>query len=99
MDKLEISYTPKHGSFLNVAEIELSRLGRQCLNRRIPDKETIIAEVKAWSNQRNMELCIVNWQFTSEDAHVKLIKTVSADCNQKELMNCGTSVLSLISIQ
>jgi transposase len=72
LDKIEIHYTPKHGSWLNVAEIELSRLGRQCLNRRIPDRETLIAEVEAWTYQRNMEQCIVNWQFTSKDARIKL---------------------------
>ena len=72
LDKLEIHYTPKHGSWLNVAEIELSRLGRQCLNRRIPDRKTLITEVESWSHQRNMEPCIVNWQFTTEDARVKL---------------------------
>jgi transposase len=72
LDKLEIHYTPKHGSWLNVAEIELSRLARQCLNRRIPDRVTLITEVKAWSHQRNMEPCTVNWQFTTEDARLKL---------------------------
>ena len=51
---------------------QLSRLSRQCLNRRIPDRETLIAEVEAWAYQRNMEQCIVNWQFTSKDARIKL---------------------------
>lgn len=72
LDKIEIHYTPKHGSWLNVAEIELSRLARQCLNRRIPDRETLVSEVDAWIQKRNTENCIVNWQFTSDDARIKL---------------------------
>ena len=52
-DKLEIHYTPKHGSWLNIAEIELSVLGRQCLDRRIPDAATLKAEVRAWQDRRN----------------------------------------------
>jgi transposase len=72
LDRLEIHYTPKHGSWLNVAEIELSHLSRQCLDRRIPDKETIIQEVKAWSSARNKEKSTVNWQFMTEDARIKL---------------------------
>ena len=72
LDKLEIHYTPKHGSWLNIAEIELSHLSRQCLDRRIPDKETIIEEVKAWCTARNKGKSVVNWQFTTEDARIKL---------------------------
>lgn len=72
LDKLEIHYTPKHGSWLNMAEIELSHLSRQCLDRRIPDKETITSEVKAWTDTRNKEKSVVNWQFTTEDARIKL---------------------------
>ena len=72
LSKLEIHYTPKHGSWLNIAEIELSRLSSQCLNRRIPDKETLLFETKQWCNQRNTENCIVNWQFTTDDARIKL---------------------------
>jgi len=72
LDKLEIHYTPKHGSWLNIAEIELSHLSRQCLNRRIPDKDMLKREVKAWCKERNNEKCIVNWRFTTEDARIKL---------------------------
>jgi len=72
LDRLEIHYTPPHGSWLNIAEIELSHLGRQCLDRRIPDKETFIQEVSAWSKSRNQEKTVVNWQFTTEDARIKL---------------------------
>lgn len=74
LDKLEIHYTPKHGSWLNMAEIELSHLGRQCLARRIGDKETFIREVAAWEKQRNEEDTIINWQFTTADARIKLKK-------------------------
>lgn len=72
LDKLEIHYTPKHGSWLNVAEIELSHLSRQCLDRRIPEKETLIQEVTAWCQQRNKAAHRVDWQFTTEDARIKL---------------------------
>jgi transposase len=72
LDKLEFHFTPKHGSWLNMAEIELSHLNRQCLDRRIPDKEIIIKEVSAWSKQRNEQATVVNWQFTTTDARIKL---------------------------
>lgn len=72
LDKLEIHYTPKHGSWLNIAEIELSHLSRQCLDRRIPDKETFISETNTWCKERNKNNSIVDWQFTTEDARIKL---------------------------
>ncbi len=71
-DKLEIHYTPKHGSWLNIAEIELSVLGRQCLDRRLPDQTTLTAEVTAWTARRNAEAVTVDWQFTTADARIKL---------------------------
>ena len=71
-DKLEIHYTPKHGSWLNVAESELSILGRQCLDRRIPDIETLQGEVEAWQQQRDGQATPVDWQFTVEDARIRL---------------------------
>ena len=71
-DKLELHYTPKHGSWLNIAEIELSVLARQCLHRRIPDKATLAAEVGAWQDRRNAAGAAVDWQFTTEDARIKL---------------------------
>ena len=72
LDKLEFHYTPKHGSWLNMAEIELSHLNRQCLDRRIADKETIIREVSAWNIARNKQANIVNWQFTTSDARINI---------------------------
>lgn len=72
LDKLEIHYTPKHGSWLNMAEIEFSHLTRQCLDRRIPNKEVLINEVAAWEEQRNKEESKVDWQFTTKDARIKL---------------------------
>ena len=72
VERFEFHYTPKHGSWLNMAEIELSALVRQCLDRRIPDKETMIQEVNAWQDQRNSEVVKVHWQFTTADARVKL---------------------------
>jgi len=72
LDKLEFYYTPKPGSWLNMAEIEFSILNRQCLNRRISCKETLIQEVEAWEQQRNQTSSAVDWQFTTEDARIKL---------------------------
>jgi transposase len=72
VERFELHYTPKHGSWLNMAEIELSALTRQCLDRRIPDKDTLIHEVKAWEDQRNSEVIKVHWQFTTADARTKL---------------------------
>ena len=73
-NKLEIIYTPKHGSWLNMAEIELSILSRQCLNRRIPDRTTLRSEVEAWESQRNAVESQMECRFTTEDARVKLKK-------------------------
>lgn len=71
-DKLEIHYTPKHGSWLNIAEIELSVLSRQCLDRRLPDPATFRAEAQAWEDRRNGDRHRVDWRFTTEDARIKL---------------------------
>lgn len=71
-EKLEIHYTPKHGSWLNMAEIELSVLSRQCLNRRLPDQPTLQHEISAWETQRNDAASTVNWRFTTADARIKL---------------------------
>jgi hypothetical protein len=72
IDRLEIHYTPKHGSWLNMAETELSVLTKQCLNRRIPDQPTLVSEVAAWEHARNTACCRVDWQFTTHDARTKL---------------------------
>ena len=72
MERLEIPYTPKHGSWLNMAETELSVLATPCLNRRIPDPTTLAQEVAAWQRQRNAATCRVDWQFTTHDARIKL---------------------------
>jgi hypothetical protein len=74
LDRLEFHYTPKHGSWLNMAEIEFSVLSRQCLDRRIPDKATLSAEVAAWEMHRNESNATVNWRFTTTDARIKLRK-------------------------
>jgi len=71
-DRFEFVFTPKHGSWLNMAEIELNVLIGQCLNRRIADIETMRAEVKAWELARNGMKAKVNWQFTTENARIKL---------------------------
>jgi DDE superfamily endonuclease len=70
--KIEFIYTPVHGSWLNMAEIELSVLGRQCLKRRIPDTKTLRREVKAWQEERNCSGAGVEWRFTTEEARIKL---------------------------
>ena len=71
-EKLEIHHTPKHGSWLNVAEIELSVLARQCLDRRIETREELEREVAAWEEPRNERGVEVRWQFTTADARIKL---------------------------
>ena len=72
LDRLQFNYTPKHGSWLNMAEIELNVLSRQCLDRRIPDKETLTTEVAAWQQRRNNVNAKVNWRFTNSEASIKL---------------------------
>ncbi len=71
-EKLEIHHTPKHGSWLNMAEIELSVLARQCLDQRIESVELLREEVEAWESERNEEQVEIKWQFTTADARVKL---------------------------
>jgi transposase len=71
-EKLEIHYTPKHGSWLNMAEIELSVLSRQCLNRRVPDFETLSAEAHAWQQRRDEKGVRIEWRFSTDDARIKL---------------------------
>jgi hypothetical protein len=73
-ERFEWHYTPKHGSWLNVAEMELSALARQCLDRRIPNRPALRREVQAWERQRNAAVVKVDWQFTTADARVKLKK-------------------------
>ena len=70
--RLEIHYTPKHGSWLNMAEIEIGALARQCLERRIPGQDVLRREVEAWQDRRNREAIRVDWRFTTEDARIKL---------------------------
>lgn len=71
-DRFEFAYTPKHGSWLNVAEIELNVMISQCLDRRIGSMEKLCAEVAAWQSHRDQIHAKVNWQFTTEDVRVKL---------------------------
>jgi len=71
-NRFEFHYTPKHGSWLNMAEIELGVLIRQCLNRRIAEKITLESEVKAWQDDRNAKVVKVDWRFTAADARIKL---------------------------
>jgi hypothetical protein len=72
VERFEFHYTPKHGSWLNMAEIELGVLIRQCLSRRIPDKSTLEHEVRAWQSDRNAKVVKVDWRFTTSDARIKL---------------------------
>ena len=71
-ERLEIHYTPKHGSWLNMAEIEIGVLARQCLDRRIANQDILRGEVNAWQNQRNRDVIRVDWRFTTEEARIKL---------------------------
>jgi len=70
--RFEFHFTPKHGSWLNMAEIELSVLSRQCINRRIPDEQTLRKEVQAWVDDRNSKVVKVDWRFSTADARIKL---------------------------
>ncbi|MCK5478827.1 MAG: IS630 family transposase [Methylococcales bacterium] len=72
LDKLEFHYTPKHGSWLNMAEIEFSLLSRQCMSERMADREYLTQEVAAWVENRNSSKSEMNWRFTTEDARIKL---------------------------
>ena len=72
VERLEVHYTPKHGSWMNIAECELSALTRQCLDRRIPDIATLRTETRAWYRNRNRSQKSVDWQFTTEAARIKL---------------------------
>jgi len=74
LNKLEFHYTPKHGSWLNMAEIEFSVLSRQCLDRRIGEKATLVTEIAAWEKERNEQWIKMEWRFTTEDARIKLKK-------------------------
>ena len=73
-DRLEVHYTPKHGSWLNMAEIELGILGRQCLDQRMDQSDTLKREVAAWQTERDAAKVKINWQFTTADARIKLKK-------------------------
>ena len=73
-DRLEIYYTPKHGSWLNMAEIQLSVLSRQCLNRRIPTMQGLRSEIRAWQSKRNHQPAPIKWRFETKDARIKLKK-------------------------
>lgn len=73
LQKLEIHYTPKHGSWLDIAEIELNVMTRQCLSRRIESISKLKSELDTWENERNNNSAKVNWQFTTKEARVKLI--------------------------
>ena len=72
LERLEMHYTPKHGSWLNMAEIELGVLSRQCLDRRIPDQRVLRGEVAAWARKRNRDGIRVDWRFTTADARIEL---------------------------
>jgi len=72
VERLELHYTPKHGSWLNMAELELAALAQQCLNRRFPDQETLRQEAAAWEQARNGEEVRVDWRFTTKEARIKL---------------------------
>jgi hypothetical protein len=71
-EKLEIVHTPKHGSWLNVAEVELAALGKQCVGGRVPDQESLSKRTKTWESERNKAKVKVDWQFRTADARIKL---------------------------
>ena len=71
-EKFEFVYTPKHGSWLNIAEIELQVLKKQCLSGRVPEKDTLSEKINVWQKERNDQIKTVDWQFSIEDARIKL---------------------------
>ena len=72
--RMEFCYTPKHGSWLNMAEMEFSILQKQCLDRRIPDQETLKKEIAKWEEDRNKQEACTKWRFTTDKARIKLRK-------------------------
>lgn len=76
LDRVELHFTPKHGSWLNMAEIELSVLRRQCLNGYIPNRDFLASETLAWETERNASRATVEWQFTTADAQIKLKNSI-----------------------
>lgn len=72
MERFEFHHTPKHGSWLNMAEIELSVMSSQCLDRRLPDRPTLAREAKFWQDERNTKGSKADWRFTTADARIKL---------------------------
>ena len=82
--KVEWPYTPEHGSWLNIAECELSVLERQCLARRLPNVATLMREVSAWEQRRNQALVTIDWRFTTADARIKLKRLYPVVKEQKE---------------
>lgn len=91
--RIEWHYTPEHGSWLNMAEIELSVLERQCLNRRIPDLQTLRAETQAWALQRNQQRVTIQWRFTTADARIKLARLYPKRCNDNLSYTLFCSIL------
>ena len=83
-ERFEWHYTPKHGSWLNMAETELSVLSGQCLDRRIPDKAMLTEEAAAWTAQRNKKHAKADWQFTTADARVKRKRLSTVDSSESE---------------
>jgi hypothetical protein len=79
VERFEWHYTPKHGSWLDPAESELGILAAQCLDRRIPDKQSLIEEIAAWEQERNANHTKSDWQFASKDARIKLNYTLQSD--------------------
>lgn len=89
LDRLELHFTPKHGSWLNMAEIEFSVLSRQCLRGHIPNREILASEVLAWETERNSSKATVDWRFTTADARIKLKKlypVIHCEENVKEIL-------------
>ena len=89
-ERLEIHYTPKHGSWLDMAEIEIGVMSRQCLDRRIPDQSALRREVGAWQQQRNRDAIRVDWRFTTSDARVKLRSPFTRQSNTDGLLALTT---------
>jgi len=98
LNRLELHHTPKHGSWLTMAEIELSVLGRQCLGRRIPDQATLTQQIATWEAQRNSKHASTQWRFTTADARIKLTHlypVVQVPDDQQEMVPAYQPVLTV----
>ena len=99
LQRLEFHYTPKHASWLNMVEIEIGVLRGQCLDRRIGDRETLVAEIAAWERQRNAVGARITWMFTTQKARNKLARAYPDTTKESKSLCTGTSAHGVHGLQ